>query len=434
MAPHGKTVRMSVHLSLFDGHIPKSFANLHEFGQAGMVKFQGKNTCKTDNRGAKMMYVGVPVDHPVDCFLMYNHATGKLVTTRDVTWLDEMFFSPGTVPIADAVAVPTVPPSSTTRRVVTFADEHSTAASSDDDTVADSTGDDADTGDDAEDDAPSDASDDGSDVGSSDDDDPVPFLGDVDAVARNEGGLREDRTPVTTASGRVSRQPDRLIASMMAIERTDAEAAQTPMEHAFVGAGIGGGFDHTSELKPMKYNEAINATTSAEEMSKWREAIDLEFKKMEDNGVMEPIRAEDVPKGTNIIDSRWVFKRKANGTYRARLVARGYSQIPGQDYDVDDIYGPVANETTIMVVLTIIVMCGYYVDLVDVTGAFLIPVLDKPLYMKPPRENAGPYHGRLCKIKKTLYGLTQSSNEFWKVTNENLLDMEFECSQVDPCL
>ena len=57
---------------LFDGHIPKSFANLHEFGQAGMVKFQGKNTCKTDNRGAKMMYVGVPVDHPVDCFLMYN--------------------------------------------------------------------------------------------------------------------------------------------------------------------------------------------------------------------------------------------------------------------------------------------------------------------------------------------------------------------------
>ena len=82
---------------------------------------------------------------------------------------------------------------------------------------------------------------------------------------------------------------------------------------------------------------------------KWREAMCLEFKKMLDMGVWRHVRRNDRPNDRRLVGCRWLFKVKRNGVYRARLVAKGFSQIPGVDFK--DNYSPVVNEVTSRVVV-----------------------------------------------------------------------------------
>ena len=82
---------------------------------------------------------------------------------------------------------------------------------------------------------------------------------------------------------------------------------------------------------------------------KWREAIRLEFKKMLDMGVWRHVRRNDRPYDRRYIACRWVFKAKTNGVYHARLVAKGFSQIPGVDFT--DNHSPVVNDVTFRVVV-----------------------------------------------------------------------------------
>jgi glutamine synthetase type III len=69
--------------------------------------------------------------------------------------------------------------------------------------------------------------------------------------------------------------------------------------------------------------------------------------------------------------STWAMKKKANGTFRARLNARGYEQIDGIHYDSHNISVPVTNDVTIRVVLTLMIMADWVGEILDVKGAFL---------------------------------------------------------------
>ena len=65
---------------------------------------------------------------------------------------------------------------------------------------------------------------------------------------------------------------------------------------------------------------------------KWREVIPLEFKTMLDMGVWRHVKRNDCPNGCRLVGCRWVLKVKRNDVYSARLVAKGFSQIPGVDF------------------------------------------------------------------------------------------------------
>jgi hypothetical protein len=71
------------------------------------------------------------------------------------------------------------------------------------------------------------------------------------------------------------------------------------MEFANVGAGIGGGFENTMELKPMKYKEAINRPDG----KAWEKEIKNEHDRMVKNDAWEPVKKSSLPKGTKVIDS-----------------------------------------------------------------------------------------------------------------------------------
>ena len=141
---------------------------------------------------------------------------------------------------------------------------------------------------------------------------------------------------------------------------------------------------------------------------KWREAICLEFKKMLDMGVWRHVKREDHPNDNRLVGCRWVFKVKRNGVYHARLVAKGFSQIPGINFT--DNYSPVANDVTFRVVVARMLIENLKGKVVDIDNAFLNGDLEHEIYMKIPEGyvkviNQGVDKEDCLILQKAIYGL-----------------------------
>jgi hypothetical protein len=116
----------------------------------------------------------------------------------------------------------------------------------------------------------------------------------------------------------------------------------------------------------------------------------------------------DCPNGCKPIGCKWIFKKKLrpDGTikkYKARLVAKRFTQ-KGEDFF--DTYSPVAQITTIRVLLALAASHGLHIHQMDVKTTFLYGELDEEIYMEqldgykiPGQEN------KVCRLIKSLYGL-----------------------------
>jgi Reverse transcriptase (RNA-dependent DNA polymerase) len=89
-----------------------------------------------------------------------------------------------------------------------------------------------------------------------------------------------------------------------------------------------------------------------------------------------------MPRGRRCVCCKWVFDIKRNGVFRARLVACGYSQIPGVDFT--EAYSPLINDVTFRTLLLIQLIFGLCAWLLDVQVAFLHGDLDELIYMFCP--------------------------------------------------
>ena len=136
---------------------------------------------------------------------------------------------------------------------------------------------------------------------------------------------------------------------------------------------------------------------------KWREAIHLEFKKMLEMGVWRHVKRNVHPNDRRLVGCRWVFKVKRNGVYHARLVAKGFSPIPGADFS--DNYSPVVNVIAFRVVVARMIIENGKV--VDINNAFLNGDLEHEIYMKIPKgydEVTNPRVDREdCLISRRIY-------------------------------
>jgi hypothetical protein len=76
-------------------------------------------------------------------------------------------------------------------------------------------------------------------------------------------------------------------------------------ELACVGAGIGGGFEHISELHVLKYDQAMNGPDA----DKWATAVEEEHNRMLNNEVWIPVSPSEVPEDEKILTSMWAMKK-----------------------------------------------------------------------------------------------------------------------------
>jgi hypothetical protein len=158
--------------------------------------------------------------------------------------------------------------------------------------------------------------------------------------------------------------------------------------------------------EPVHIQEAWRGDHSVE----WKEATDSEYESLMKNDTWELVPP---PKGKNIVGSRWVFKVKhtADGSverFKARLVAQGYSQSQGVDYQ--EIFSPVVRYTSIRSLLAVANICDWEISQMDVKTAFLQGELDEVIVMKQPEgyvDQERPDH--VCKLNRSIYGLKQAA-------------------------
>ena len=160
-------------------------------------------------------------------------------------------------------------------------------------------------------------------------------------------------------------------------------------------------------------------TAENEEPQSLKEALDAEYSLLISNETWKL-----VPKDTNIVGSKWVLKvkRDADGNinpYKVRLVAQGYSQTQGVDYE--EVFSPVARYSSIRTLLVLANAYDLAVHQMDFKTAFLNGTVDHDIYMSQPEGFVDPDHPDYeCKLKKSLYGLKQSAR-CWNQTLDNFL-------------
>ena len=132
--------------------------------------------------------------------------------------------------------------------------------------------------------------------------------------------------------------------------------------------------------EPRTFEEAM----SCPDRDLWKRAMEKEIKSLHENATWE---IASLPKDRKAVGSKWVFKRKMDGDgkivqYKARLVAKGFSQVYGADYD--EVFDPVAKQTTFRTLLSIAARRKLIVKHVDVKSAYLYGDLAETIYMKQP--------------------------------------------------
>ena len=90
--------------------------------------------------------------------------------------------------------------------------------------------------------------------------------------------------------------------------------------------------------------------------SKWKEEIKNEHKHMVTYEVWEPLGKKDLPEGPKVITSTWACKKNRSSTYHGQLNARGFKQVTGKHFNSLSTAAPVMNNTTIRIVLIIMLL------------------------------------------------------------------------------
>ena len=137
---------------------------------------------------------------------------------------------------------------------------------------------------------------------------------------------------------------------------------------------------NVSTCEPGSYSEAVVSN----DCNLWLKAMNNEIALMEKNKVFELVKPPD---GAKIIGNRWVFKVKSGGVHRARLVACGYSQTYGIDYE--ETFSPVIGFDCIRTIIALSSQLGFSLYQMDITGAFLNGTLDRELFMYQPEGFVG---------------------------------------------
>lgn len=179
----------------------------------------------------------------------------------------------------------------------------------------------------------------------------------------------------------------------------------------------------------MTYADAI----SGPEKQQWLQAMADELQSFEDNEVWEVV---DAPDNASVVQCKWVLKKKRDCDnrvrYRARLVAKGFTQKLGVDYQ--ETFSPVIRHSTLRLLFALSVQLDMDITHLDVTTAFLNGQLKESIFMHLPEGFPVIDSNKVLKLKKAVYGLKQSSLAWYKKVDETLCNLGYTKSKLEPCV
>jgi hypothetical protein len=190
----------------------------------------------------------------------------------------------------------------------------------------------------------------------------------------------------------------------------------------------GSHFAHSAFVATFEPNDIGHALSDPN----WVNAMHEELENFERNQVWELV---EPPPNCKPIGTKWVWKNKEgqNGEVvrnKSRLVAQGYSQKEGIDYE--ETFALVACLEVIRILLAFSVAKGFKLYQMDVNSAFLNGFLEEEVYVRqPPRFESVEFPHRLHKLRKATYGLKQAPRARYGRLREFLFSKGFEMGKVD---
>ncbi len=177
----------------------------------------------------------------------------------------------------------------------------------------------------------------------------------------------------------------------------------------------------TFSKKPQTMEEALNG----KDAKKWEIAMQEKYDSLVVNNTWTLV---PLPKGRKPISCKWVFKIKhgVDGKverYKARLVARGFTQTFGVDYN--ETFAPIAMFVLIHYILALTSIENMKIHQMDVKTAFLNGDLEEEIYMEQLEGFTQEGEHLMCKLHKSLYGLKQSPRAWNQKLDAFLKSMEF---------
>ena len=225
--------------------------------------------------------------------------------------------------------------------------------------------------------------------------------------------------PENSTYGRGKRQRvPRTETATMAYEASDASQ-------------IEGAFVTLADDEPSCYKEAM----SSDNADKWKSACEAEFSILMRYHTWELVER---PTNVNIVGSRWTFRVKRDNLsrvdkFKARLVAQGFSQIAGLDFN--ETYSPTIRFTSIRLILALACRHNLFLRHIDIKGAYLNGKLEEDVYMRQPEGFiAEGTENLVCKLRKSIYGLKQSGRVWHNTLKQELLKQGFVPGDADPTI
>ena len=183
--------------------------------------------------------------------------------------------------------------------------------------------------------------------------------------------------------------------------------------------------------EPKSVHEALNGSASAQ----WKDALQSEINSLNENDTWKLVPR---PNNVNIVGNRWVFKVKCKSDgsidrHKARLVAQGFTQTQGIDYD--EVFSPVVRMAAIRSLLALANAHDLEVHQMDVHTAFLNGELDFDVFMEQPDGFIDEKHpDYVCKLNRSIYGLKQSARCWYLTLDAWLKENGFRQTGADGCI
>ncbi|GJY97217.1 putative ribonuclease H-like domain-containing protein [Tanacetum coccineum] len=183
-----------------------------------------------------------------------------------------------------------------------------------------------------------------------------------------------------------------------------------------------------SQAEPKKVIQALTDPS-------WIEAMQDELLQFKLQQVWTLV---DLPYGKRAIGTKWIYRNKKDERgivvrNKARLVAQGYTQEEGIDYD--EVFAPVARIEAIRLFLAYASFKDFVVYQMDVKSAFLYGKIEEEVYVCQPLGFEDPeFPDRVYKVEKALYGLHQAPRAWYETLSTYLLDNRFQRGQIDKTL
>jgi hypothetical protein len=185
---------------------------------------------------------------------------------------------------------------------------------------------------------------------------------------------------------------------------------------------------HIIDTKPSCHGEATGQEV-------WEDPMTEEYQSIMKNDVWDIVLRLE---GKSVVTSKWIYKIKhaAYGSvkkYKARFMARGFSQVEGIDYE--ETFAPVARYTSICTIIALAASMGWRLHQMDVKRAFLNGEIVEEVYIEQPDGFViHEQKSHVCRLKKALCALKQAPRSWYEKMDGFLMSLGFNKSVVDPNL